>query len=183
MGMGTVYLDSVKATLAFWKEKGDRAISQLNHDELHWAANSESNSVAIIVKHMVGNMFSRWADFLTTDGEKPNRNRDQEFGGGYPSKDALIAAWEGGWLHLFLTLDDLNEEDLLKTIYIRGEPFPALLAIQKEVAHYANHIGQILYVGKQIKGENWTCLSIPRGKSQEFLEEKISKSPAVQMKN
>ena len=175
MSFGKTYLESVIATLDFWKTKGDRAIAQLNYDELHWTPNSESNSVAIIVKHMSGNMFSRWTDFLTTDGEKPTRDRDQEFEGGYSSKEALLEAWESGWNTCFTALVNLTEDDLLKTVYLRGEPRSALQAIQSEIAHYANHIGQILYIGKQIKNEKWTCLSIPRGKSKEFLEEKLKK--------
>jgi hypothetical protein len=121
-----IYLESVQESLHFLKSKGDRTIKQLNYEELHWRPNEESNSIAIIVKHLNGNMVSRWTDFLISDGEKPWRERDAEFEGVYSSKEELLQSWEYGWQLLFETLGSLFEDDLLKTVYLRGEPLTVL---------------------------------------------------------
>ena len=157
------------------KTLGDKTLSQLPEEEIHWRFNSESNSVAIIVKHLSGNMVSRWIDFLNSDGEKEYRNRDGEFVDDISSKTDLVSVWEKGWEVLFETLEDLREQDLLKTVYIRGEAHLVLDALERQMAHYASHVGQMVYIGKQVKAENWKSLSIPKGKSEEYLKKMIKK--------
>jgi hypothetical protein len=171
MNFGDEYLKVVKNRFNSVKGLGDKTISQLSQEDIHWTLNEGSNSVAVIVKHLSGNMVSRWSDFLTSDGEKPYRDREQEFNNNNSSKQDLIAMWEKGWNTLFATLNDLEEKDLLKEIYIRSESHTVVDAIERQMAHYAYHIGQIVYIGKQLKGEDWKSLSIPKGKSEEFLQE------------
>ncbi|MEG0386217.1 MAG: DUF1572 family protein, partial [Solibacillus sp.] len=137
--------------------------------------NEESNSVAVIVTHLSGNMVSRWTDFLHSDGEKPYRNREQEFVENIPSKAELIATLELGWATLFETLNNLGEEDLLKDVFIRGQSHSVIEAIERQLAHYAYHIGQIVYIGKQIKSGNWESLSIPIGQSESYLQQLLKK--------
>ncbi|PEJ60282.1 hypothetical protein CN692_03035 [Bacillus sp. AFS002410] len=158
------------------KKLGDRSIDQLDNEELHWHPTSESNSISIIVKHLSGNMISRFTDFMTTDGEKPWRNRDVEFEGNYKSKDDLLTDWNKGWNVVFNTIESLKEEDVLKTVKIRGEEHTVLQAIHRQISHYGYHIGQIVYISKQIKNEKFTSLSIPKGKSQQFLEFKLNEA-------
>ncbi|QKE73086.1 DUF1572 family protein [Arthrobacter citreus] len=158
------------------KKLGDRSIDQLDNEELHWHPSSESNSISIIVKHLSGNMISRFTDFLTTDGEKPWRNRDVEFEGNYKSKDDLLTNWNKGWNVVFNTLESLKEEDVLKTVKIRGEEHTVLQAIHRQISHYGYHIGQIVYIAKLIKNDEFKSLSIPKGKSQEFLKHKLNES-------
>lgn len=155
------------------KDLGDKTISQLSEDDIHWNLNEASNSVAVIAKHLGGDMMSRWSDFLTSDGEKPYRNRDQEFEDDISSKRELITVWEKGWNTLFDTLSGLEDQDLLKRTNIRGESHTVLGAIERQMAHYAYHIGQIVYIGKQLKDENWKSPSIPKGKSEEYLQQKL----------
>jgi len=170
------FLTSYKQNIEFLISKGERTINQLNFDELHWIPNEESNSIAIIVKHLHGNMISRWTDFLTTDGEKPTRERDSEFEGGFSSREELIHSWESGW-NLFLNmLETLSDEDLRRTVYLRGEVLTALQMIQDELIHYAMHIGQMIYIGKLIKNSEWKNLSIQKGQSKEFNENKFKQS-------
>jgi hypothetical protein len=157
------------------KNLGDKTINQLSEEEIHWTYNNESNSVAIIVRHLSGNMVSRWTDFLTSDGEKDYRNRDEEFIDEISSKSELMSVWEKGWKVLIATLTSLSEQDLLKNIYIRGEGHLVIEAIERQMAHYAYHIGQIVYIGKQLKDSNWKSLSIPKGKSEEYLKEMLEK--------
>lgn len=173
MDIRTEYLKCAFATFKSIKELGDKTISFLTCEELHYSPESESNSIAIIVRHMSGNMLSRWTEFLTTDGEKPDRNRDTEFEGSYSTKNMLIEAWENGWAALFCALSTIQEADLSYIVYIRGEPHSVIQAIQRQVSHYSYHIGQIVYLGKQIKNKNWLPLSIPKGESQKYLEEKL----------
>ncbi|MEH7512698.1 DUF1572 family protein [Gottfriedia acidiceleris] len=156
------------------KKLGDRSMDQLNNEELHLQPSSESNSISIIVKHLRGNMISRWTDFLTTDGEKPWRNRDVEFEGIYQSKDELLADWNKGWNVVFNTIENLQEE--LKTIKIRGEDHTVLQAIHRQISHYGYHIGQIVYIAKLIKNDEFKSLSILKGKSQEFLVNKLNET-------
>lgn len=151
------------------KNLGDKAIHQLSEEELHWCFNNESNSIAVIVKHMSGNMMSRWTDFFTSDGEKPYRNRDEEFITTCLTKQELINVWEQGWQALFDTLYNLKEEDLLKTVFIRIESHTVIEAIERQMAHYAYHVGQIVYIGKQLKNQDWQTLSIPKNRSAEYL--------------
>ena len=169
MNLGRVYLNSVLDNFRNMKRTADGAMEQLSLEELHWAPGEESNSVALIVKHMAGNMVSRWTDFLTTDGEKPSRNRDEEFEGGYVSREEMMAVWEKGWETLFHTLGSLNQEALLKSVTIRTEPHSVVQAIERQAYHLSYHTGQIVYLAKQIKASDWKTLTIPRGKSKEYL--------------
>ncbi|RDW20973.1 DUF1572 family protein [Oceanobacillus chungangensis] len=175
MTLGNEYLQVVQERFRSIKELGDKTIQRLSEDEIHWALNKSSNSIAIIVKHLSGNMISRWTDFLTSDGEKNNRKRDQEFIDTISSKQEMIIIWESGWNTLFRSIDNLVEEDLLKNINIRGESHMVIDAIERQIAHYAYHIGQIVYVGKQIKDEEWESLSIPKGNSEEYLQKMLKK--------
>jgi hypothetical protein len=175
MGIGKEYLRVVIERFNGVKSLGDKTINQLSEDELHWTYNNESNSVAVIVKHLSGNMVSRWTDFLTTDGEKEYRNRDEEFLDNISDKTKLINVWDKGWKVLIDTLHSLSEQDLLKNVYIRGEKHLVLDAIERQMAHYAYHVGQIVYIGKQLKDNNWLSLSIPKGKSEEYLKEMLEK--------
>lgn len=152
------------------KNQSERAMEQLNLEELHYSPNGESNSIAIIAKHMSGNLQSRFRDFLTSDGEKPDRNRDSEFEAAFPTNEALNSHWNAGWDVLFQTLSKLSQDDLDKTVYIRKEPHTAIEAIQRQVVHQATHAGQIVYLAKLIKNEEWSTLSIPKGRSQQFNE-------------
>ncbi len=170
MSFGNEYLNVIRERFKSVKDLGDKTINQLSEEDIHWTYNNESNSVAIIVKHLSGNMISRWTDFLTSDGEKPYRNRDQEFENTGSSKHELMADLEKGWNILFDTLSDLEEQDLLKMIYIRNERHTVVDAIERQMAHYAYHVGQIVYIGKQLKDQDWKSLSIPKGKSEEYLE-------------
>lgn len=175
MNLGNEYLKVVQERFNRVKDLGDKTITQLSEDNIHWFFNETSNSIAVIVKHLSGSMVSRWTDLLTTDGEKPYRNRDKEFKDDISSKQELITIWEKGWNTLFEALIRLEDEDLLKNIYIRGERHTVLEAIERHMAHYAYHIGQIVFIGKQLKGEKWENLSIPLGKSEEYLQQMLKK--------
>jgi len=152
MNIGIEYLKIVIERFKSVKSLGDKTINQLSEAEIYWTYNNESNSVAIIVKHLSGNMVSRWTDFLTSDGEKEYRNRDEEFIDDISSISELTIVWEKGWNTLMDTLTGLSEQDLLKKIKIRGESHLVLEAIERQMAHYAYHVGQIVYIGKQVKG-------------------------------
>ncbi|MFC0273407.1 DUF1572 domain-containing protein [Metabacillus herbersteinensis] len=171
MSFESEYLKVVRERFKSVKELGDKTISQLSEEDIQWVLNNGSNSVGVIVKHLSGNMVSRWTDLLTSDGEKSYRNREQEFENNISSKQELITIWEKGWNRLFETLSDLGEQDLLKNIYIRSESHTVLEAIERQMAHYSYHIGQIVYIGKQLKDENWKSLSIPKGKSEVYLKQ------------
>ncbi|MGG1658687.1 DUF1572 family protein [Brevibacillus sp. NRS-1366] len=152
------------------KRSAERTMEQLSLEELHRSPSIESNSIAVIVKHLCGNMTARWSNFLNSDGEKTDRNRDLEFTGGYKSREELLTSWEEGWDTLFAALSALGPDDLMKIVTIRNEPHSVLKAIQRQLSHYSYHVGQIVYVGKQIKDTSWQCLSVPRGKSEEYTE-------------
>ncbi|MBS2969523.1 DUF1572 family protein [Metabacillus sp. KIGAM252] len=175
MSLGTVYLNVVINRFKGVKSLGDRAMEQLTEQDLHWKQNEETNSIAIIVKHLSGNMVSRWTDFLTTDGEKPDRSREQEFLNDLGDRAAVMQVWENGWNVLFRTLDQLTEDDLLKEIYIRGESHVVMDAIERQMVHYAYHTGQIVHIGKERKNARWKSLSIPKGESEIFLKEMLEK--------
>lgn len=145
-----------------FKKRAEDGIRQLSEAELHWTPNEESNNIATIIKHLSGNMHSRWVNFLTTDGEKSYRERDMEFVDGNESKEHLMRIWDEGWKLLFNTIENISEGDLLKTVTLRQQPLSAFQAIQTEVAHISYHLGQILYIGKQIKDKDWIILSIPK---------------------
>jgi hypothetical protein len=165
------YLELVTENFQSIKLIAERSMDQLTNEELHYAPNEESNSIAVIVKHMSGNLRSRFSDFLSSDGEKPDRNRDGEFEGSYESKTQVLNAWNSGWDVLFNTLSQLKEEDLHKTVYIRSESHQVMEAIQRQIVHQSSHSGQIVYIAKMIKDREWKTLSIPRGKSDKFNQE------------
>ena len=169
------YLDSVKKQFGYYKTLGEKTFEQVPGEKLFWQINEESNSIAMIVKHLNGNMLSRWTDFLTTDGEKEWRKRDQEFDNDINSKTELLVKWNEGWSCLFDALNSLTENDLEKNIYIRNMGHSVTEAINRQLAHYSYHIGQIVFIGKVIKNEEWNSLSIPKGKSQEYNKDKFSK--------
>lgn len=175
MSIGKEYLNSVLDKFKEVKSLGEKTINQLSADDINWAYNGESNSVAVIVKHLSGNMISRWTDFLTSDGEKAYRDREKEFIGDISSKEELMKIWDKGWDILLGTISSLNEDELLKIVFIRGEGHTVIEAIERQVAHYAYHIGQIVYIGKQIKNNQWESLSIPKGKSTEYLQQMLDK--------
>jgi uncharacterized damage-inducible protein DinB len=164
----TSYVRDAEKTLRYYKHLAEGAIAQVPDEALTGCLDAESNSIALIVKHMAGNMRSRWIDFLTSDGEKPNRHRDTEFETPPGTRAELLAMWEEGWKCVFDALAPLTEADLGRTVLIRNEPHSVMQAIQRQVAHYSYHIGQIVFVAKHCAGERWTSLSIPRGKSAEI---------------
>jgi hypothetical protein len=160
----SVVIDEFQKT----KKLADKAIAQLSDEQLNVTIDPEANSVAVLMRHMAGNMRSRWVDFLTTDGEKPDRMRDREFETPRQTRTELLAEWEHGWQCLFDALAPLTDADLQRTVVIRGEPHSVYKAISRQVAHYAGHAYQILLLAKHCCGPNWQTLSIPRGQSEEF---------------
>ncbi|PCI94612.1 MAG: hypothetical protein COB15_13915 [Flavobacteriales bacterium] len=173
--METDFLQSAITQFKHYKAISEKTINLLPEDKLFWQINKSSNSIAIIVKHLSGNMLSRWTDFLTTDGEKEWRNRDQEFEASIKTKKELLEKWEEGWKCLFDTLNNLTIEDIkTKTIYIRNEKHSITEAINRQLAHYPYHIGQIIYIGKMVS-EDWNTLTIPKGGSKEHNDEMFSK--------
>ena len=154
--------------LRYYKRLGERAIEQAPDQGLFATLDPESNSIAIIVKHMHGNMRSRWSDFLVSDGEKPDRNRDTEFEAPPTTRAELMALWEAGWKCIFVALAPLQEADLSRTVHIRSEAHSVMQAINRQLAHYAYHVGQIVYLAKHFAESNWKALTVPRGKSAEF---------------
>jgi hypothetical protein len=169
MDLAAHYLDEAFRQMRGQKRLAEGAIAQLSDEELFRTIDPESNSVAILMKHMAGNMRSRFTDFLTTDGEKPTRHRDQEFLiDSSTSRADIMQYWEAGWQIVLDTIKSLTPEDVEKTVTVRGEPHSVLQAINRQIAHYAHHSGQILFLAKHLKGTNWKTLSIPRGKSEEF---------------
>ena len=169
--LSTSYVKDSIGLFHYYKKLGERAMAQCPDEELFTTLDAESNSIAIIVKHMAGNMRSRWRDFLTTDGEKPDRNRDTEFEEPPKTRAELMEMWERGWKYLFDALEPLTEADMTRTVTIRTEPHSVMQAINRQIAHYAHHIGQILFLAKHLtftKTGKWESLSIARGKSAEI---------------
>jgi hypothetical protein len=167
--VATHYLEEVRRQFRGHKRLAEGAIAQLKDDELFVALDSEANSIAIMVKHLAGNMRSRFTDFLTTDGEKPDRNRDQEFEmNSVTTRADVMRGWEEGWARVFAAIEALKPEDVMRTVTIRGEPHTVLQAINRQVAHYAYHIGQIVFLAKHFRSSEWKTLSVRRGKSKEF---------------
>lgn len=164
------YLQSVQFEFQRYKALGDKTIYQLSEKQLHWQFQETDNSIALIVKHVVGNMLSRWTNFLTEDGEKRWRNRESEFTNPPKSKQEIIAYWKKGWNCLFEALHSIDKSNFDSVIYIRGEAHTIIEALNRQLAHYANHVGQIVLLGKMIKGINWVSLSIPKGESNNFNE-------------
>jgi uncharacterized damage-inducible protein DinB len=164
----TSYLNDSIGVFRYYKKLAERAMEQCPDKGLFAALDGESNSISIIVKHMAGNMRSRWTDFLTTDGEKPNRHRDTEFEEPPQTRADLLALWEAGWKIVFAALEPLKEEDLARTVTIRTEPHSVMQAINRQIAHYSYHTGQIVYLTKHFSSERWTALTVPKRKSAEF---------------
>jgi len=159
------YLTHAIRLFHYYKHLGERAIAQAPDEALSITLDAESNSIAIIVKHLYGNMRSRWTDFLATDGEKPDRNRDTEFESPAATREQLTAQWEAGWKHLFDALAALTDADLGRKVLIRSEPHSVMQAINRQVAHYSYHVGQIVFLSKHFAPDRWTALTIPRGQS------------------
>ncbi|MDH3708847.1 MAG: DUF1572 domain-containing protein [Cyclobacteriaceae bacterium] len=168
------FLESTLKQFQYYKLLGDRTFVQLSEEEILWQPGEESNSIAIIANHMVGNMLSRWTDFLTADGEKEWRNRDMEFESVIKNKAQLLARWEQGWDCLFQALDTVNEDNFDTIVYIRNQGHSILEAINRQLAHYSYHVGQIILLGKIIKGDQWQSLSIPKGQSEQYNHSKFS---------
>jgi hypothetical protein len=168
-----VFLESAIKLFHYYKKLCEGAIAQLTDEEVLRKPNEASNSIALIVHHLSGNMLSRWTDFLTSDGEKPWRNREAEFDEAYANKQVMMEAWEKGWSCLFAALENVKPAELSRIIYVRNEGHSVLEAIQRQLAHYPHHVGQILYQAKVIKGDSFKSLSIPKGNSATFNKEKF----------
>jgi hypothetical protein len=162
MSLAQTYLDSAIKRLNTYKILGEKTFEQLEDGDFHFSPNEESNSIAVIIQHIGGNMLSRWTNFLTEDGEKTWRERDEEFEIHQNSKQQLLEIWDKGWACTYQALRSLSEEDLMRTITIRGEQMPAVDAINRQLAHYPYHVGQIVYLGKILKNQDWHNLSVPR---------------------
>ncbi|HVA93363.1 MAG TPA: DUF1572 domain-containing protein [Candidatus Dormibacteraeota bacterium] len=176
----TSYLKDSTELFRYYKRLADRAMAQAPDEALLTSPDPESNSIAIIVKHLAGNMRSRWTDFLTSDGEKPGRNRDSEFEAPPKTRMEMAMLWESGWKLLFDALAPLTEADLTRTIHVRGEAYSVMQAINRNLGHTAYHVGQIVYLAKHFTGSKWNMLTVPRGKSTEFNAKMASgeKSPS-----
>lgn len=168
MSIVSEFLSSVINAFKANKRLADRAIEQVPDDKLRVALDANTNSIAVIMKHVAGNLLSRWTDFLATDGEKPGRNRDDEFVDAFGSRAEILELWERGWACLLTTLASLKHEDLEKTVMIRGEPHSVPLALERSLGHTCYHIGQIVQLARIHAGEEWNTLTIPRGGSQQF---------------
>lgn len=179
MEINNIYLASVKKQMLYYKTIAEKAIEQLEEIQLFTTVNDDTNSIATIIKHMHGNMLSRWTDFLTTDGEKEWRKRDAEFDNPDNSKTELLQLWNEGWDCFFKAINALQPEDLSKIIYIRNEGQTALDAINRQLAHYPYHIGQIVFYAKMLKQSDWNSLSIPKNKSNDYNADKFSKEKSV----
>ncbi len=166
----TSYLEDSLTLLRHYKSLAERAMAQVTDEQSVTVLDSEMNSIAVIVKHMAGNMRSRFTDFLTTDGEKPDRNRDAEFLDPPSTREALMALWEEGWTSVFQALEPLSDDDLKRSVTIRGEAHSVMQAINRQTAHYAYHCGQIVFLAKHFKQSDWKSLTVPRGKSAEFAQ-------------
>ncbi|THU40651.1 DUF1572 domain-containing protein [Niastella caeni] len=176
--LGTEYLQTAIRRLRYYKSLGEKTFEQLTDADFHFTPNEASNSIAVIIQHLSGNMLSRWTNFLTEDGEKLWRQRDEEFEVHDYSRQQLVALWEKGWNCFLSSLTALTENDLLKTIYIREEPLLVVDAINRQLAHYPYHVGQILYIAKIIKDAGWKSLSIEKGKSEAYNKSDGIKDPA-----
>ena len=169
------YLQSARKEFEYYKSLGNKTFRQLDDEQLHWQFNESTNSVAMIVNHLWGNMLSRWTDFLHSDGEKSWRNREQEFEKIIRTREEMLQKWEEGWATLFDALDSLNEENFNTKIFIRNQEHTVIEAINRQLTHYAYHVGQIVFTGKMLKDDAWQSLSIPKGKSKAFNTEKFSR--------
>lgn len=179
METSDAYLDSVRKQFLYYKTLGEKTFDQLTSEQLFVALNDNTNSIAVIVKHLSGNMLSRWTDFLTTDGEKEWRNRDAEFEVAFSTREALLTEWNKGWDCFLPVLDALKPQQLSQIIYIRNEGHTVVEAINRQLAHYSYHIGQIVFYGKLLKTEEWNSLSIPKNKSTDYNATKFSKEKTI----
>jgi len=164
----TSYLEDSLTLFRYYKKLAERAMEQVTDEQLFARLDDEANSIAIVVKHMAGNMRSRWTDFLTADGEKPDRDRDSEFVNPPATRQALLKVWEDGWARVFAALEPLSDADLGRTVTIRGEAHSVMQAVNRQVAHYAHHVGQIVLLAKHFAQDRWQSLSVPRNRSAEF---------------
>jgi hypothetical protein len=165
------YLDDSLSVFRYYKRLAERAMEQVTDEQLVSVLDPEMNSIALIVKHMAGNMRSRWTDFLTSDGEKPDRNRDCEFVEPPSSREALMKIWESGWNYLFSALEPLSSEDMTRTVFIRGEAHSVMQAINRQIGHYAYHCGQIVFLAKHLQHSQWKSPTVPRGQSAKFNQQ------------
>jgi hypothetical protein len=179
MNATTSYLESVNKQFLYYKMLGEKAMEQLEPEQLFVAVNDDTNSIAVIVKHLSGNMLSRWTDFLTTDGEKETRNRDAEFENDLHTKEEVLTSWNVGWDCFLAALDSLQPEQLSEIIYIRNEGHTVIEAINRQLAHYPYHIGQIVFYAKQLKNSEWNSLSIPKNKSNSYNTSKFAQEKAI----
>lgn len=179
MELNSQYLESVKKQFLYYKTLAEKAIHQIDENQLFISLNDDTNSISMIVKHLKGNMLSRWTDIFTSDGEKSWRNRDDEFIDTYTSKTEIIESWDKGWECFFDTLNNLKPEDLSKIIYIRNEGHSVMEAINRQLAHYSYHIGQIVFYAKLLKNSEWNSLSIPKNKSNDYNSEKFSNKKQI----
>lgn len=178
MNPGQEYLQTMIRRLKYYKDLGEKTFEQLEEKDFHFQPSSDSNSIAVIIRHMAGNMLSRFTNFLTEDGEKSWRQRDDEFVIYKHAKSELIDIWNKGWNCLLTTLEALTEDDVLKQVTIRNEQLSVMDAINRQLAHYAYHIGQIITIARIIRNKNWTSLSIPRGESSAYNSGNQAKDPA-----
>lgn len=165
--------------MLYYKTLAEKAIDQLEAEQLFVSVNDDTNAIAIIIKHMAGNMLSRWTDFLTTDGEKEWRKRDEEFEQSFSTKEEMLLAWNKGWDCFFNAINDLKPEDLEKIIYIRNEGQTVVEAINRQLAHYPYHVGQIVFYAKILKSTEWNSLSIPKNNSQSYNADKFAKDKTI----
>lgn len=179
MEINIAYLESAKKQFLYYKTLGEKTIEQLEPEQLFVAVNENTNSIATIVKHLSGNMLSRWTDFLNSDGEKEWRNRDAEFENDLQSKEAVLVAWNKGWECLFNALNELQPEQLSQILYIRNEGHTVVEAINRQLAHYPYHVGQIIFYAKQLKNSNWESLSIPKNKSNSYNADKFAQDKSI----
>jgi hypothetical protein len=179
MDINQIYLNNIKKQFLYYKTLGEKAMDQIEDDQLFVSITDDSNSIATIIKHIWGNMLSRWTDFLTSDGEKPTRNRDAEFENDMTTKDELLLKWNEAWSCLFDALDSIQPDQLSQIIYIRNEGHTVIEAINRQLAHYPYHIGQIIYAAKLLKKSNWDSLSIPKNSSKQYNNEKFSKDKVI----
>ena len=168
MDLAQAYINSALDQFHSAKRLGEKTFEQVSDEDLYWKPHAEANSIAILIQHMHGNMISRWTNFLTTDGEKESRQRDAEFEEQKFKREELVRLWEEGWKLALKTVGDLSAEDLMSTITIRSEPWQVIAAVNRQVAHYNYHAGQIVELGRQLAGTKWVSLSVPRGKSDEY---------------
>jgi hypothetical protein len=178
--LATIYLEDIAAQFRMLKQLADRALAQVSDEHLAATLDPESNSIAVLLQHMAGNLRSRWTDFLTTDGEKPDRDRDREFEAGQlepgRARAELLARWEEGWSRLFATLGGLTAGDLLRTVHLRGEPQSVPQAIHRQLTHQAQHVGQLVLLAKHFAGAGWQNLTVPKGKSRERNAEMFARA-------